>query len=146
MSEAKNKNRRKLIIEIDHDGSDQFLSRMRKNGETLNTGRGYNRKANARQTIVSIIDDIQSGNFECIDKTKTAAGHSPEVMPEAAESGLNFTNIAALGYEAYAKSTGNKTFRGDEMPNFDDLSPETINAWIAAAKEIVDVAVRAATA
>jgi hypothetical protein len=39
---------------------------------------------------------------------------------------------APIAYAAYAEVTGGKNFRGDPMPEFDDL-PETIReAWTAA--------------
>ena len=58
----------------------------------------------------------------------------------------NFRELAHAGYEAYSASTGNKNFRGEEMPAFDALPEPIINAWIAATKEIVDVFARAVTA
>jgi hypothetical protein len=59
---------------------------------------------------------------------------------------MNWENIARFGYEAYAKSTGWKTFDGRDMPPWADLPRRTIDAWIAAAQEIVQVAHAAATA
>lgn len=53
---------------------------------------------------------------------------------------MNFKSLAKMGYEVFVKKSG------EEMPSFNEL-PETIqNAWVAAAEEIVDVAVKAATA
>ena len=40
--------------------------------------------------------------------------------------------IAKLAYEAYAKVTDWKNFRGDPMPQFDDLPEKIIEAWKAA--------------
>lgn len=59
---------------------------------------------------------------------------------------LDTNAIAQLGYEAYSRSTNNKNFRGQEMPKFDELPAAIKNAWVAATEEIIDVAVKAATA
>jgi hypothetical protein len=43
-----------------------------------------------------------------------------------------FVEIARASYHAYGRSTGNKNFRGEEMPTWENL-PEPIRvAWIAA--------------
>lgn len=59
---------------------------------------------------------------------------------------LDTKTIAKMGYEAYSKSTGNKNFRGEEMPKWEALPEAIQTAWIAATEEIIDVAVKAATA
>lgn len=47
---------------------------------------------------------------------------------------------ARIAYIAYGKVTGFKNFRGDPMPEFEDL-PETIReAWEAASQVIWDLA------
>lgn len=43
-----------------------------------------------------------------------------------------------LGYEAYAKSTGGKTYDGRDMPAWDDLPDRIKCAWYAAWRAIVD--------
>jgi hypothetical protein len=43
-----------------------------------------------------------------------------------------FEEIAASAYRAYAASTGNKNFRGEPMPAFDDLPTGIQTAWEAA--------------
>lgn len=51
---------------------------------------------------------------------------------------VNWLAIAEHAYGAYAKSTDNKNFRGDEMPAFADL-PEAIQAaWVAATRGVVE--------
>lgn len=47
------------------------------------------------------------------------------------------SDLARAGYEAYAKSTGGKTYDGREMPKWDELPTRIQNAWKAAAKGIV---------
>ncbi len=44
--------------------------------------------------------------------------------------------IVRAGYEAYSQSTGNKNYRGEEMPKWEDLPEKIQNAWIAAAERI----------
>lgn len=51
---------------------------------------------------------------------------------------INWRELAKIGYEAYAESTSNKNFRGEEMPNFDDLPQPIISAWIAATQTVCD--------
>ncbi len=43
---------------------------------------------------------------------------------------------AQLGYKAYAKFTGGKTFDGRDMPTWNDLTPRIKEAWTEAAKAI----------
>lgn len=46
------------------------------------------------------------------------------------------SDLAKLAYEAYGLTTGNKNFRGEEMPKFEDL-PATIKlAWSNAARAV----------
>lgn len=48
--------------------------------------------------------------------------------------------IGQVGYEAYAKQTGGKTFDGRKMPQWDDL-PENIKlAWEAAGEAMLRLA------
>ncbi len=56
---------------------------------------------------------------------------------------LNWRNTAKAAYEAYAQNTGNKNFRGDEMPLFDELPEPIIAAWIAAVQCACDIFGRA---
>lgn len=44
--------------------------------------------------------------------------------------------IAEIAYNAYAKVTDNKNFRGEEMPLFADLGEKIQNAWIAAVSAV----------
>ncbi len=43
-----------------------------------------------------------------------------------------------IGYEAYAKKTGGKTWDGRDMPAFFDLPQNIRDAWKAAADAIVE--------
>lgn len=43
-----------------------------------------------------------------------------------------------IGYEAYAASTGGKTFDGRDMPAWAALPSNIKQAWMAAAKAIAD--------
>lgn len=42
-----------------------------------------------------------------------------------------------IGYEAYAASTGGKTFDGRDMPTWDQLPERIRNAWEAAASAVL---------
>lgn len=53
------------------------------------------------------------------------------------------SDLARIGYEAYAKHTGGKTFDGRDMPDWSDLPPRTVLAWRAAAMVIQDAAEKA---
>lgn len=48
--------------------------------------------------------------------------------------------LAVVAYSAYGAITNYKNFRGDPMPEFEDLPPQIIAAWMAAvgavAKEV----------
>ena len=47
---------------------------------------------------------------------------------------------ARLAYAAYAKTTDNKNFQGNEMPEFDKLPQQIQDAWWAAANAVkIDV-------
>lgn len=57
----------------------------------------------------------------------------------SATAGPEWTEIAASAYRSYAASTGNKNFRGEPMPAFQDL-PEPIRiAWQAAVRQVGDI-------
>lgn len=49
--------------------------------------------------------------------------------------------IAHAAYQAYAKTTDNKNFRGEEMPSFDALPEKIRDAWKSAVRGAVDYAV-----
>ena len=49
---------------------------------------------------------------------------------------LSWSEIAASAYRAYAASTGNKNFRGDPMPSFEELPQPIKTAWEAAARQV----------
>lgn len=46
--------------------------------------------------------------------------------------------LGKAGYEAYAKSTGGKTFDGREMPKWEDLPQRIRDAWTQAANAILE--------
>lgn len=56
-------------------------------------------------------------------------------MANSAVAGMAWREIAASAYRAYAASTGNKNFRGDPMPAFDDLPQPIRTAWEAAVRQ-----------
>lgn len=45
---------------------------------------------------------------------------------------LKLHNMARSAYEAYGRTTGNKNFRGDQMPTWDELPAAIVLAWVAA--------------
>ena len=51
------------------------------------------------------------------------------------DNGMSWWEIAASSYRAYATSTGNKNFRGEPMPAFEDLPRAIQIAWEAAARQ-----------
>jgi hypothetical protein len=54
-------------------------------------------------------------------------------------AGPAWTDIAASAYKAYAASTNNKNFRGEEMPAFEDLPIPIRTAWQAAVRQVDQV-------
>lgn len=54
----------------------------------------------------------------------------------AAQAGMAWRDIAASAYRAYAASTGNKNFRGEQMPGFADLPRPIQVAWQAAVRQV----------
>ena len=58
----------------------------------------------------------------------------------------SWEEIAASAYRSYAASTGNKNFRGDPMPAFDDLSEPIKIAWQVAVRQVGDIFTCARTA
>lgn len=49
----------------------------------------------------------------------------------------NQLKLAQVGYEAYGDQTGGLTFDGHVMPQWDELSDRTREAWANAAMKIV---------
>jgi hypothetical protein len=45
--------------------------------------------------------------------------------------------LAEVAYRAYGNSTGNKNFRGEEMPKFDALPDAIKKAWMAAVRAML---------
>ncbi len=56
-----------------------------------------------------------------------------------AVAGAPWRDIAASAYRAYSASTGNKNFRGEPMPEFNDLPQPIRTAWEAAVRQAVQV-------
>jgi len=54
-------------------------------------------------------------------------------------AGAPWRDIAASAYRAYAASTGNKNFRGEPMPAFNELPQAIRTAWEAAVRQAGDV-------
>jgi len=50
---------------------------------------------------------------------------------------INMDGFGALGYEAYARSTGGKTWDGKDMPKWEDLPQRIKDAWMAAADAVM---------
>lgn len=50
--------------------------------------------------------------------------------------GYQLEELARRTYKAYGESTGNKNFRGEEMPEFDALPDSIKAAWKAACREV----------
>ena len=51
---------------------------------------------------------------------------------------LDMIEVAKTAYAAYGKSTGNKNFRGEEMPEWDALPPTIRHAWVAAVTAVIE--------
>ena len=56
-------------------------------------------------------------------------------MTDTAQPGMAWADIANSAYKAYAAVTGNKNFRGEQMPAFEELPPMIQKAWEAAARQ-----------
>ena len=50
---------------------------------------------------------------------------------------LDMTEAAKTAYEAYGLSTGNKNFRGEEMPKWEALPDAIRRAWVAAVTAVI---------
>lgn len=51
---------------------------------------------------------------------------------------LNKRELAQVGYEAYARRTGGKTYDGRDMPAWNQLPIRIQDAWTDAAEAIAD--------
>ena len=58
------------------------------------------------------------------------SSHAPNLAP-----GPPWQDVAASAYRAYAASTGNKNFRGEPMPTWDQLPQPIRTAWEAAVRQ-----------
>ena len=56
-------------------------------------------------------------------------------MSKTAIAGMAWSEIAKSAYLAYAASTDNKNFRGEEMPKFEDLPIAIQTAWECAVRQ-----------
>jgi hypothetical protein len=85
------------------------------------------------------------GDEETLEGWPVSAGFAPRLdsrnreVPinpaSTAQPGMAWRDIAASAYRAYSASTGNKNFRGDPMPTFDDLPQPIKTAWEAAVRQ-----------
>lgn len=50
--------------------------------------------------------------------------------------------LAKEAYRAYGQATGGKNYRGEPMPEWDDLGIVIQNAWIQAARAVADTVSR----
>lgn len=48
------------------------------------------------------------------------------------------SQLAIRAYDAYRRVTNGKDYRGDPLPDFEDLGLPIQNAWIAVATEVRD--------
>lgn len=53
--------------------------------------------------------------------------------------GNSYESITKSAYKAYLASTGNKNFKGDPMPEWEDLPQPIKTAWEAATRHIIDI-------
>lgn len=51
---------------------------------------------------------------------------------------LQIEDLAKGAYRAYGQSTGNKNFRGEEMPKWEELPEPIRTAWKAAVKFVFE--------
>lgn len=56
-------------------------------------------------------------------------------------SEIDLDGLARTAYLAYGKETGGLNHKGDPMPDYDDLTEKTQQAWVAAAIAIVKTVV-----
>lgn len=64
-------------------------------------------------------------------------------MPNQQITGrYSYRSIAESAYKSYAANTGNKNFKGDPMPEWNDLPIKIRTAWEAATRQIIQIAVR----
>lgn len=54
---------------------------------------------------------------------------------------MTFIEYAQLAYAAYGKVTDFKNYQGLPMPKWEELPPKIQEAWVAAAREIVTLAI-----
>jgi hypothetical protein len=50
----------------------------------------------------------------------------------------NILDLARNAYTAYGRVTGFKNYRGDPMPDFEDLGPTIQRAWQAAVRDVLE--------
>lgn len=74
---------------------------------------------------------------ETLVRAHLACPECIEVGPS--KHGQTWSQIAASAYAAYGHSTGNKNFRGDPMPRWDQLTVAIRTAWEAAVRHANDV-------
>ncbi len=77
---------------------------------------------------VKIADDVNGGR-------KLVAIEEVSI----AQAGPAWRDVAASAYRAYSASTGNKNFRGEPMPAWDELPQAIRTAWQAAVRQAGNV-------
>lgn len=89
---------------------------------------------------LTVISDPQDGEFTYVAKGDGRVYEGTVVLsgfdPWPAQAGMAWSDIAASAYRAYAASTGNKNFRGDPMPAFNDLPQPIKTAWEASVRQV----------
>ena len=88
--------------------------------------------------IRMVFDKVESVNV-MIERLHAVRSNLIGGFVSGPADGLAWSAIAASAYRAYAASTGNKNFRGEEMPAFDDLPFEIRTAWGASVRQVADI-------
>jgi hypothetical protein len=57
-----------------------------------------------------------------------------------ATAGHSYRSMAISAYKSYAANTGNKNFKGDPMPKWDELPVGIQTAWEAATRQLIYIA------
>jgi hypothetical protein len=64
---------------------------------------------------------------------------SKEKVSDKPMRGNSYEDIAKSAYKAYSASTGNKNFRGEPMPEWENLPIPIKTAWEASTRQIIDI-------
>lgn len=104
---------------------------------------------------VAYLSDIERGqrppmSAQQLDQACQWFGIDPAPLQAARLWGTVEKTLGQIGYEAYAESTGGKTFDGRDMPTWQEIldrerdTPKVTKAWEAAALKILTEAIRQA--